>query len=94
MRSHYFCLHIMYHHENSCRLLPSPLNAPPTLNTKMPPQCQWMTAPFPTIRPTVCNKNYQGCRLFKETCKHTVHIVNLFSLLQAFTRPDCVVVFD
>ena len=93
-RSHYFCLHITYHHENRRRPLPSPLNAPPALIATTPPQCQSMTTPFPTVRPAVCKKIHRGCRLIKKARKHTVCVVDLFCSLQAFMRPDCVVVFD
>ena len=78
IRSHYVCLHITYHHENHCHQLPSPLNAPPTLSTMTPPQCQWMTVPFPTVFPTVCNKVHRGCRLFKKL------VSTLFMLLICF----------
>ena len=101
MHSHYFCLHIMYHHENCRHPLTSPLNAPPTLNAMTPPQYQWMTTPFPIVRPTDCTEIHRGCRLIKKfistqfklwiccvCCRLSREQIVLWSLIENFVLVD------
>jgi hypothetical protein len=92
--SHYFCVHITYHHEivaARCRL---PSMLPPHSSPRPPPSISIDDNTFSDRSNRCLQENSSQMKADKKTRKHTVCVVDSFCSLQVFTRPDCVVVFD